>query len=175
MPPFTVLFWTAYAIRNGIYVVLGHYQQKCQGPEGKMRKTEVTSVECVTLLTYCSSYLKSRLILPSIRNFLGIDKIVCALKPLLKDGLSPEEINRSFCLPQSYVLFINYIKLTGWLSQTPAQGLGKNMCEKRVDNLLKLTPGILQRSASHVVRRTSWWTFISHTFTSITALMLPLI
>lgn len=63
------------------------------------------------LPTCCSSHLKSRIILHSA-NFLGIDKIVCALKCLLKDGLSPEEINRSFCLPQSYVLFINYIKLT---------------------------------------------------------------
>lgn len=59
-----------------------------------------------------SSYLKSRLVFHPGRNFLAIDKIVCALKSLLKDGLNLEEINRSFCLPQSYVLFINYIKLT---------------------------------------------------------------
>jgi len=70
------------------------------------------SLQSTTLLIRWSSYLKSRLVFHPAGNFLIIDNFVCALKSLLKDGLSPEEINRSFCHPQSYVLFINYIKLT---------------------------------------------------------------
>lgn len=76
------------------------------------------------LLICWSSYLKSRLVFHPAKNFLGIDKIVCALKSLLKDGLNPEEINRNFCLPQSYVLFINYIKVTVIVMDTRA-GTGK--------------------------------------------------